>query len=556
MKQSHLSIWGARLLVLLPTLFFLLFFFYPLGSIFDVSLRPDGQWDLSGFVRIASTAYYRDTLFFTIWQAFLSTLLTLLFAIPSAYIFARYDFIGKGFWLSFATLPFVLPTVVVAMAFSSLLGSRGLVNQVFMTTFGLENAPLNLQNTLTMILIAHIFYNYAVALRMIAGYWMSISQQYEDSARILGANSWRLWRYVYFPMLMPAITAAGILVFMFTFTSFGVVLILGGIRFATLEVQIYYQALNVFDLPLAAALSLVQIMFMFLMMWVYTRLQSRIASHAQAQVALKHPKNGREKAIVYGTLGIMGLLVFSPLFSLVLRAFDFTKDLPWYYFARIFDNNTQSILFVPPSRAIINSLAFASMTTILGVILGTILAYIITRLHTRWRGLVDSLAMLPLATSAVTLGFGYIIALDEPPLNLRSSWILIVFAHTLIAVPFVVRSVLPALRSIPKNLSEAGRILGARPWQIIWWIERPLIARAMTVGAVFAFTVSMGEFGASLFVARPDTPTLPIAIFRYLGQPGSDNYGQAVALSTILMAVCFVGFLLIERFRTEGVGEF
>jgi thiamine transport system permease protein len=144
----------------------------------------------------------------------------------------------------------------------------------------------------------------------------------------------------------------------------------------------------------------------------------------------------------------------------------------------------------------------------------------------------------------------------NPPLNLRSSWILIVFAHTLIAVPFVVRSVLPALRSIPKNLSEAGRILGARPWQIIWWIERPLIARAMTVGAVFAFTVSMGEFGASLFVARPDTPTLPIAIFRYLGQPGSDNYGQAVALSTILMAVCFVGFLLIERFRTEGVGEF
>jgi thiamine transport system permease protein len=172
---------------------------------------------------------------------------------------------------------------------------------------------------------------------------------------------------------------------------------------------------------------------------------------------------------------------------------------------------------------------------------------------TRW---LDPLFMLPLATSAVTLGFGFIIALDEPPLNLRASPLLIPLAHTLVAMPFVVRSVLPAVRAIPPQVQESARVLGASSWRVWRWIDLPLISRGLFVGATFAFTVSMGEFGASLFVARPDTPTIPIVIFRLLGQPGALNYGQALAMSVILMAVSALGFLLIERFRASGVGEF
>jgi thiamine transport system permease protein len=196
------------------------------------------------------------------------------------------------------------------------------------------------------------------------------------------------------------------------------------------------------------------------------------------------------------------------------------------------------------------------VTTILSLFLGIITAYLLASKASRLLRWLDPVFMLPLATSAVTLGFGFIITLDEPPLNLRTSVVLIPLAHTLVAMPFVVRSVLPALRAIPPSLGEAAQVMGASPLRVWQLIDLPLISRGILVGATFAFTVSMGEFGASLFVVRPDMPTIPVVIFRLLGQPGATNYGQALAMSVILMLVCAVSFALIERVRDAGAGEF
>ena len=164
--------------------------------------------------------------------------------------------------------------------------------------------------------------------------------------------------------------------------------------------------------------------------------------------------------------------------------------------------------------------------------------------------------MLPLSVSAVTLGFGFIVALDEPPLNLRTSPWLIPLAHTLVALPFVVRSLLPALRGMNPRWREAAATLGAPPWRVWFEVDLPIVGRAMLVGAAFAFTVSMGEFGATSLIARPERPTMPVAIERFLSQPGSLNQGQALAMSTLLMLVCVVAFVAIERFRVGEIGEF
>jgi thiamine transport system permease protein len=169
---------------------------------------------------------------------------------------------------------------------------------------------------------------------------------------------------------------------------------------------------------------------------------------------------------------------------------------------------------------------------------------------------LDPIFMLPLATSAVTLGFGFIIALDEPPLNLRDSFWIIPIAHTLVAMPFVVRSLLPSLRRIRPSVREAAAVLGAPPWVRWWRVDLPLIARSLVVGATFAFTISMGEFGATAFLIRAKQPTIPTVIFRFLGDPGIVNYGQALAMSVILMLVCAVGFLIIERLNAAVIGEF
>lgn len=550
--------WGWHGLMLVPLVFLGLFFVYPLAAIFGLSLFPDGSADWSGFTRLVTSDYYRDTLGFTLGQALLSTGLTLALALPGAYIFTRYRFPGKSLFLSLSTLPFVLPTIVVAAAFSALTGPRGLVNEWLMAAFALEEAPIQLERTFTIILIVHVFYNYAVALRILTGYWANQNPRMEEAARILGAHGWRLWWHIRLPILRPALTAAALLVFIFTFTSFGVVLILGGPRFATLEVEIYRQAVNLFNLPVAAALSLVQIAVMFAMMVVYTRLQRRISSDlVSTTTSARSPRTRREWAAVTITLAFIGVMLFAPLAALMARSV-MTSDgeLSLRYYEQLSQNSRNSVLFVPPIQAVGNSLVFAAATTVLAVGLGLLTAYLLSGRIWQRGSWFDAVFMLPLATSAVTLGFGYIIALDEPPLNLRTSPVLIPLAHCLVAIPFVVRSALPALRAIPPSLREAGQVLGASPWQVWRRIELPLIGRGVIVGATFAFTVSMGEFGASLFIARPDTPTIPVAIFRLLGQPGALNYGQALAMSSILMLVSAAGFVLIERLRTAGIGEF
>jgi thiamine transport system permease protein len=164
--------------------------------------------------------------------------------------------------------------------------------------------------------------------------------------------------------------------------------------------------------------------------------------------------------------------------------------------------------------------------------------------------------MLPLGTSAVTVGFGFLIALDKRPLDLRTSAALIPIAHAIVAIPFVVRAMVPVLRSIDPRVRDAAATLGASPARVWREVDLPVVARALTVAAGFAAAVSLGEFGATVFIARPDTPTIPVAIYRLLGRPGSANFGQAMALSTLLMLVTAVVALAVERARPARATEF
>ena len=164
--------------------------------------------------------------------------------------------------------------------------------------------------------------------------------------------------------------------------------------------------------------------------------------------------------------------------------------------------------------------------------------------------------MIPLGTSAVTIGFGFLIVFDEPPLNIRSSIWLIPIAHSLVALPFVVRVLVPAMRSIDPRLRESAATLGASPVKVWLSVDVPILGRAFAAAAGFAFAVSLGEFGATAFLARPDRPTMPIAIYRSLGRPGEANFGQAMAMSTVLMVLTVIVMLSIDRFRPSSVTEF
>ena len=550
---------AATLIYLLPLLFLALFFFYPLVEILALSLVPEGELDLSPFRTLLSDPYYARLLAFTTGQALLSTLLTLLVGMPAAYTFAHYEFRGKSLLRALTTIPFVLPTMVVAAAFTALLGPQGHLNRWLMTILGVAVPPIRLQHTLVLVLIAHVFYNAAVIVRLVGGFWANLDPRVEEAARVLGAGRWRTFREITLPILMPAIIAASLLVFLFCFTSFGVILVLGGPRLATLEVEIYRQAVPFFNLSLAAALSIVQMVFTFVVMAIYTRIQARAAVplNLRPSRSTQHrPATLRERLLVWASVGGLLLFLLAPLGALILRSFSLEGTFTLRYYQALFTNPFQSFFYVPPAVAIRNSLLVAGATVVLALIVGLISAYLLTGPSVPLKSFLDPLFMLPLGTSAVTLGLGYIVALDQPPLNLRTSPLLLPLAHTLVAFPFVVRSLLPALRGMNPHWREAAGVLGAPPARVVREIDLPIVARALLVGAVFAFTVSVGEFGATLLIARPNFPTMPVVIYRLLGAQGVLNQGQGLAMSTLLMLVCAVGFVLLERFRVGEIGEF
>lgn len=541
-------------LMAVPVAFFAVFFAYPVAAIVARGLRTGSGWQFERIADVLTDADILGVLWFTGWQALASTVLTLLIALPGAYVFARFDFPGKHLLRAIVTVPFVLPTVVVGTAFLALLGRGGLLDEVW---------GVRLDTTVWAILLAHVFFNYAVVVRTVGGLWAQLDPRQEEAARMLGASRLRAWRSVTLPALGPAVAAAALMVFLFTFTSFGVVQILGGPAYSTLEVEIYRQTAQLLDLPTAAVLTLVQFVAVGAILavhaWTVRRRESALTLVDAAHTA-RRPRGAAQWTLLGSVLGSVLLLIVLPLGVLVERSLDAPGGYGFAFFRELTSNEGGAFL-VPPVDAIGNSLQYAVVATVIALVVGGLAAAALTlpRRGTDPAGgggvtgrLVrgfDALLMLPLGVSAVTVGFGFLIALDEPPLDLRATWILVPLAQALVGVPFVVRTMLPVLRAVDGRLREAAAVLGASPLRAWREVDLPLVRRALLVAAGFAFAVSLGEFGATVFIARPDNPTLPVAVARLLGRAGELNYGQAMALSTVLMVVCAASLLLLERIR-------
>ncbi|GGU34536.1 iron ABC transporter permease [Streptomyces violascens] len=538
-------------LMALPAVFFAVFFAWPVAAIVGRGLKADGAWQFGRIGEVLGDPDIGHVLWFTTWQALASTALTLLIALPGAYVFARLEFPGKQLLRAVVTVPFVLPTVVVGTAFLALLGRGGLLDQLW---------GVRLDTTVWAILLAHVFFNYAVVVRTVGGLWSQLDPRQEEAARVLGASRFAAWRTVTLPALGPAVAAAALMVFLFTFTSFGVVQILGGPTFSTLEVEIYRQTAELLDLPTAAVLTMVQFVAVGAILAVHARTVRRRETALKlvdpAQTA-RRPRGAGQWMLLASVLAVVALLILLPVGVLIERSLDTPDGYGLGYYRALQAAGDNGSFLVPPIEAIWNSLQYALAATVIALVIGGLAAAALTR---RGSGRLirgfDALLMLPLGVSAVTVGFGFLITLDEPPLDLRTSWILVPLAQALVGTPFVVRIMLPVLRAVDGRLREAAAVLGASPLRAWREVDLPLVRRALLVAAGFAFAVSLGEFGATVFIARPDRPTLPVAVARLLGRAGDLNYGQAMALSTILMVVCAVALLVLERIRTDRSGEF
>jgi thiamine transport system permease protein len=532
-------------LIALPLAFLGAFFVYPVVSIIGRGLTSTGGFDVSPVLDVVRDPSLRRIAWFTLWQAVVSTALTFVVAWPCTYVVARCDIPGRRWLRALVVVPFVMPTVVVAIAFATLLRPSGALGF------------LGWERGVAPILLAHVFFNVAVVVRTVGTFWEQVDPRTVDAARVLGASRARAFVTTTLPLLAPSIAAAASIVFLFTFTSFGIVLLLGGPQRATLEVEIYRQTARLLDLHAAAGIAIAQMLAIVALLVVTSRLQERRAT-TQRLLAVgdgaRRPRGALQWSGVI--VAVAGTLVFlgGPLLVLVARSLESGGGRSFTHY-RALASGGSDLLFVPAWEAIRNSLVYATAATLLAVVIGGLASVVIAGRARRSTRAFDVLLMLPLGTSAVTVGFGFLIALDQPPLDLRTSVMLVPIAHAIVAIPFVVRAMVPVLRSIDPRLRDAAAVLGASPRRVWREVDFPVVARAVAVAAGFAAAVSLGEFGATLFIARPDTPTIPVAIYRLLGRPGSANFGQAMALSTVLMIVTAAAVLVVERVRPARATE-
>lgn len=528
-------------LLFVPVLFLGAFFVYPLLTILWVSF----QFAQEGAMRVLTDSTTWLVVGFTLRLASVSVLLTLLPALFASFVFARYQFWGRSFFLSLSMLPFVLPISVTANAFTALLGEKGFLSLLLRQWGGAE---IHLAQSFTLLVLVHVFYNYPLAVRMLTTYWRENGLTLESVARLYGASPWKLWWRIRLPILLPMLASVSLLVFVFSFTSFGAVLLLGANRHITLEIEIYRQAVGFLNFTEAAWLSCLQLLLVGGMFATYGMVQHSWIRSSTFRFHPLHPVQTMMDRLWLGLQALLFILFMLPLVALTWASLQVGGEWSLAGYQGLFLLDHRSVLTEPPIQAMVQSLRFALLTVGGALVLGGMIAYELRRMPDRWSNWLDWLFMMPLATSTVTLGFGFILALDQPPLNLRTSFWMIPIAHILVALPIVIRTLVPAWRAIPQRLYEVCQLTGSSPLKTFFYLESPLLRGAFITAGMVAFATSLGEFGATLFIARSGFQTVPLVIYRLLGQPGSNNYTQAMALSVLLLILTALGWFGIQAF--------
>lgn len=534
------------LLAAVPVAVVAVFFVLPVGAMLHRGVWPEGAFDPGAVLDVLRRPRTGRVLWFTVWTSTVATTVAVLLGLPAAYVLHRLRFPGRALVRAALLVPFVLPTVVVGLAVRELIAASGPLGF------------LDLDGTPAAILIGLVFFNVAVVIRTVGVAWEGLDRRPAEAAAALGATPVQVLRTVTLPALRPAIVSAASVVFLFCATAFGVVLVLGGVRYSSVETEIYLLTADLLDLPAAAALSLVQMLAVVALLVVVGRLRAvpdptvrRIA----APPARPRPRDVPALAVTVLALALVSVPVLTLALGSVRREGRWSLD-----FYRALGGSADGLLQVSVTDALVASLRIAFDATWMSLTLGLVVAFVVTRkvrtrAGRRARAVLDGFFMLPLGVSAVTLGFGFLIALDQPPLDLRASPLLVPIAQALVALPLVVRTLVPVLAGIDDRQRQAAASLGAGPVRTLLSVDLAVVWRPLLAAAGFAFAVSLGEFGATSFIVRPAEPTLPVVIYRLLGHPGALNYGTAMAASVVLASVTAAVILVVERLRVPGVGS-
>ena len=529
-KPSGQQSLTRRILWAIPLSFVALLFYWPIAKI--TSLGLSGDW-LATLLEPKTL----EVIWFTLWQAAVSTLVTLVIAIPGAYLLYRRSFPGQRLIKALITVPFVLPSIVVAVGFT-----------VFRNVhdFWIELGLAFLSDPVYWIIAAHVFVNYSIAVRTIGGVWAGLDTEIDEAAELDGAGRLRSLLSISLPQLRPAVFSAAALVFLFSATSFGIVLVLGGGQVQTIETAIYFSATQFLDLEAAAALVFVQTLITGAAFLVGSSLAKGTVGLEQVFQGSRKPRVDRRDwpASVLTAGIVLGLLVM-PMLLVLVEAFKVGDGWGLTNFANLGTRGARDLLNISVIDAAANSLRNMVVASVIAFVLGTLISWLLVRTKQK---LLDLVFLVPLGVSSVVLGFGFLVSFDSSLFPLRSSWLIVPLAQALIALPMVIRLVYPALVSIGKEPIEQASLDGASSGQIWRFVESGMIKGVLLTAAGYAAIISVGEFGASSFLAYGSEGTIPTLLFRLIARPGEQNYGMAMAVSAILIVFVLSVMLILSRY--------
>ncbi len=496
-----------RRVQLLPLAALALFFTFPVASMVARFLRP------SSLTNTISDSSLASVWWFTTWQALASTALTLIVGLPLTWALSRFTFRGARTIAGLVTVPFFMPAVVVATGVKALLQ----------------------EPSVTGILWAHVVFNVAVIVRIVGPRWSLMDQSIEDTAADLGATQWRTFQFIALPYIGDALRQASAIVFMFCFSSFGVIAILGGISRRTVESEVFIQAVRLGDTSTAISLSALQALVILVVYTLGTRHQQ---TSEQVELTIHtRPVPQRLRTAVGAAVIIPTAIVVTPLIGVIAKSFIIDGSITVNSYKWLFNGTTEAI-GINTTSTLVTSITFA----VICALITTTSALVIANARNK-NTLINTLTAVPLMTSAVTLGLGVIVTFNKDPFDWRSETWLIPVLHSVIALPLAVRTLNPAVAAIPEETRQAATSLGASPWRVWRRIDLPLLTPAIRRAAGLSAAISLGEFGATSFLTRSDSTTIPIAIQQLMGHPGDTLTQSAFALA----ALCVVTFTLALR---------
>ena len=497
-----------------------LFLVWPFGQLLGRGLGHGS----SAITTVLSDGRIGRIAWFTVWQAVLSTVCVLALALPFAAVLSRSTFPGRRSVLAFSAAPFTLPTVVVGAAF-------------------LATLPASIRQGWFAIICAHVFFNLGMAVRTLTSASERLDSGPWEAARTLGASPFVAWRTVTLVQLRSTIGGIAGLVGTLCLTAFGVVLLLGGPSYATVDVEIYRQALQFLRVDRAAVLAAAQFIAIAAVLW-YLATRPTLTTATRTRNRRGPAPLPAQIVAAMSLLALLGV----PLIALVRRSLQRPDGgLGWVNFTNLARSTRGSGLVNAPLSSVATSLQNAAIAAIIAIVIASALSIVATRSGTASRRRLAELAgSLPLAVSAVALGLGMLLGFSSAPFEWRRLPFLLPCAQAVICIPFVMRTLVPALRRTPPNLTAAAETLGASPWRAWRTIDAALARAAAGLSLGLAFAVALGEFGATAFLARPLSPTMPVAIARLSGRPGAVVQGQAAALAVILGALTIAVVAIVE----------